>query len=107
MYDFLTIFVLKSYKIKLEVEKIEEEVVKVISGICSKLKIDAAIDKEFCPGNFIKSQILLTFISSIADALDVIIPNNCYIFCDKNQKQLTIEETTHKIIKYAKRKKAV
>lgn len=82
--------------------QIKEEVTKVVKEICSKLKIDVVVDADFCPGEYIKSQILLTFIGSIADALSVTIPNDSYIFSDKNQKQLSIKETAQKILKVAK-----
>lgn len=82
----------------LEAEIVEEEVIKVIAEICNELDIDAEIHQDFIPGNVIKSVILLSFISAIADALHINIPNNCYIFCDKDQNQLSIKETVAKII---------
>ncbi len=86
----------------LEADIVEEEVIAVVKEICEALKISAVIDSEFCPGDYIKSQVLLDSITTIGDALGVTIPNECYVFSDKNRKQLSIKETVQKIIKVAK-----
>jgi len=80
----------------------EQSVINTIQEICQKLKIDAVIDSEFCPGNYIQSQILFSFISIIGDSLGVTIPNECYIFMDKSRRPLSIKETVQKIRKEAK-----
>ncbi|MBF4519165.1 hypothetical protein IRZ71_22660 [Flavobacterium sp. ANB] len=98
LYGNLTVMIL-------EADKIENEVIRIIEEICTKLKIEVKVDSEFCPGNFIKSQVLLTFISVIEDNLELVIPNECYIFCDKDQRQLTIRETSQKIINVVKKTK--
>lgn len=85
----------------LQDEKVEEEVITIVKEICEALKINAVVDSEFCPGNYIKSQVLLDSITTIGDALGVIIPNEYYVFSDK-KKQLSIKETVQKIIKVAK-----
>ena len=85
----------------LKAEIVEQEVANVVKEICSVLKIEAVIDSECFPGTIIKSQVLLSVIGSIADALGVIIPNDCYIFREKNLKELTIKETAQKIIQVA------
>jgi hypothetical protein len=86
----------------LQAELVETEVLNVIREFCMTLKIDIPIDVEFCPGNFIKSQVLLTAISTIQDALGVTIPNDCYVFSNKDNKQLSIKETAQKILTVAK-----
>ena len=85
----------------LQTELVEEEVIEIVKQICSILKIDATIDAECRPGDIIKSQVLLTAIGNIENTLGIKIPNDCYIFCDKNRKQLSIKETVAKIIKVA------
>ncbi len=86
----------------LQSEQVEEKVISVVKEYCKILKIDAIINGEFCPGDFIKSQVLLTAISTIEDALGITIPNDCYVFSDKRNKQLSIKETTQKILNVAK-----
>lgn len=80
---------------------VEEQVVAVVKEICEALKIEVVIDGEFCPGNFIKSQVLLDTISTIEDALGITIPNEHYVFSEK-KKQLSVKEAVQKIIKVAK-----
>ena len=86
----------------LQAELVETEVLNVIREFCMTLKIDIPIDVEFCPGNLIKRQVLLTAISTIQDALGVTIPNDCYVFSNKDNKQLSIKETAQKILTVAK-----
>lgn len=88
--------------ITIEPELIEEELIAVITEICTELEIDGIINKDFRPGDYIKSQVLLDTISAIEEALNIIIPNEVYIFSEKNHKQLSIEETVQKIIIVAK-----
>ncbi len=88
--------------ITIESDIIEKEVSAVIKEICTELEIDAVIDGKFRPGDFIKSQVLLDTISTIEEALKIIIPNEVYIFSEKDRKQLSIEETVQKIINVAK-----
>ena len=85
----------------LKTEIVEEEVIEIVKQICGILKIDATIDAECRPGDIIKSQVLLTAIGSIEDILGIKIPTDCYIFCSKDRKQLSIKETAAKIIKVA------
>jgi hypothetical protein len=79
---------------------IQEEIVRTIAEVNSMLKLDTAINGDYCPGALISSQILITVMGRIGKALGVIIPDNCYIFHDKKtQNQLTIKEATQKLIK--------
>jgi hypothetical protein len=87
--------------VAISLEKAEQTVIAVVKKICKKLKIEANIDNEFCPGKFIKSQVLLTFISEIAEELHVKIANKHYIFSNGKDEQLSIHETAEKILKVA------
>lgn len=88
--------------ISIEPDVIEKEVSAVIKEICTELEIDAIVDSKFRPGDFIKSQVLLDTISTIEEALGISIPNEVYIFSEKDRKQLSIQETVQKIINVAK-----
>ncbi len=84
---------------------VEEIIVKAIGNVNKILKIDAIVNGESCPGTLIASQILITVMGRIGKELNVVIPDNCYIFHDKKtQAQLTIKEAAIKLIKEAKPK---
>lgn len=102
-----TIFVLYLYENRTDMTalneiEVEKEIIKVVKAICSKMKIEVDVDSEFCPGDFIRSPILLTFIPTIGSVLNIEIPNSCYIFSDNHYKQLSIHESTQKLLKVAK-----
>ena len=80
---------------------VENQIIKFITEVNKKIsKKDISIDGEFCPGAFIRSQILVNVIGRIARVLDIIIPPSCYIFHDKQlKKQLTIKEAVQKLLK--------
>jgi hypothetical protein len=91
---------------KLENALVEAKLIKVIDEIKDKFKIKADVDIEFCPENFISSQVLVTVTGRIAVALGVTIPENCYIFHDKKTlKKYSIKEAAEKLIKEAKYEK--
>jgi len=87
--------------ITLQSDIVEKEVIKVVKEICDALKIDAVINNVCRPGDIIKSQVLLTVIDTIGEALGVKIPKDSYIFREKNHKELSIKETAQKIINVA------
>jgi hypothetical protein len=92
--------------IQLDNALVEAKIIKAVDEIKEKLKLDAVVDVAFCPGQFIASQVLVTLIDRIAEALEVIIPDNCYIFHDKKGlKQLSIKEAAQKLIKESKNEK--
>lgn len=88
--------------ITIEAELVEKEIIAVVTEICEALQIDGIIDRECCPGTFIKSQVLLDSICNIEDALGIVIPVEYYVFSEKNNRQLSIKETAEKILKVAK-----
>lgn len=84
-------------------DRVEKEITKAVNEIKGRLKIKATIDGDSCPGDIvgITSQILVTVIGRIANNLGVTLPNNVYIFHDKNSGQLSIKQATQKFIKSA------
>ncbi len=84
---------------------IENEIIKQVEDIKNNFNIQTDVDIDSCPGLIagITSQILVTVISRLQPALGIIIPNNTYIFHNKEKnKQLTIKEAAQKLIKVAK-----
>jgi hypothetical protein len=92
---------------KLDSNLVEKKIIEHVTGIKNKLKLDApSIDGEFCPGNIIESQILVTVIGRLANALQIVIPLGCYPFKDKKtSKQLTIKEAAQILVNVAKKDK--
>jgi hypothetical protein len=83
-------------------EQVENAITGVINEVKRKLKIKAAIDRDVCPGNIngLTSQILVTLIGRIANALGVNVPNGCYIFKDGDSgEQLSVKQAAKKLIK--------
>lgn len=89
--------------VQLAHDVVEKEIIKMIEEINNITEnLDLIIDKDFCPGNLMMSQVLITAMVRIGRALKVTIPDNCYIFHDKKTlKQLTIKEATQKLINEA------
>ena len=84
--------------IKIELEIIEEKIAKVLKELNDEFETAIKIDGDCRPGAFFKSNVLVTAINRVADALEVSIPNNCYIFSDKKEcKQLSIKEAALKV----------
>lgn len=84
-------------------ELVEKEIINVIKEINNQINIKEVVDADFCPGTFIPSQVLLTQIGRIGKMLNVVIPDNCYIFHDKTtSRQLSVKEAVQKLIKEAK-----
>ncbi|MGF6849430.1 hypothetical protein QFZ51_004665 [Chitinophaga sp. W3I9] len=85
----------------LQIEIVEKQLVTILKDYCERLEIPEKVDSDFFPGNFIKSQVLLTAICEVELALEVVIPNECYIFCEK-RRQLSVKEVAQKILEIAK-----
>ena len=92
--------------VSLNVTSVEDKITKAIVETKNMLKIDGAVNSDYCPGVLIPSQVLVTIMRRIGNALGVTIPDNCYIFHDKKtHKQLSIIEAAQKLIKEAKNEK--
>jgi len=87
---------------------VEGEIIKAVKVLSSKLNVEAEINSDCSPGTIIgiSSQVLITIMGQLEDALDIVIPNECYIFHDKvTHRQLTVKEAANKLIKIAKHAK--
>ena len=89
--------------VDIQLIKAESAIIDVLEKINEAIDSEVVVNTDICPGSFFKSQILVTAIGRIAKALEIIIPENCYIFFDKKlQKQLSIKEAAQKLLKEAK-----
>ncbi|MEQ9468001.1 MAG: hypothetical protein RLN88_11355 [Ekhidna sp.] len=88
----------------LDIKTVERELVSSIDEIKKKFKLDHTINGDFIPGACgIQSQILLTVMGRIATRLDIHIPDNCYIFHDRNNRQqLSIRGAAKKLLTVVK-----
>ncbi len=66
--------------IAIEQTLVEQKIVKIIEEIRDALEVDLTVDPDCSPGIFFKSQVIVTAIGRVAAALNVIIPEKCYIF---------------------------
>mgnify|MGYP000079457201 CR=1 FL=1 len=82
---------------------VEKEIIKAVEDLNANMKIGAIVDSSCRPGNVgFASQVLLTIMSRLEETLNIIIPDNVYIFHDKaSHQQLSINEATKKLIKLA------
>lgn len=84
---------------KLDLEKVQEELKKIIGDISSKRGIKTSITGDTCPHDIgIKSPVLISVMVVLGDILNVDIPEDSYIFHDKPNKQLTIKEASIKLM---------
>ena len=84
--------------LKIELDVIEEKIAKVLEELKDELETEVTINGECRPGAFFKSNVLVTAINRVANVLEVIIPDNCYIFFDKKEhKQLSVREAALKV----------
>ena len=88
---------------------VEDAIIQEIEKIkgLSSVDPDAEINKECKPGAIgVRSQILVDIMGKLEESLEIVIPNNCYIFRDRDGiKELTIREAAEKLknlAKYAK-----
>lgn len=85
-------------------ELVEEKIIEVIKEIADTLEMEVSIDSNSCPGLMpgITSQVLVTVMGRLEKKLNVIIPDECYVFFDKKEKkQLDIKKSAEKLIKNA------
>lgn len=87
-----------------QIEKIEREIIGIVKKICESLNIDEVVDGNFCPGNYIRSHVLVSIIPEIEIKVGVIIPLQCYIFNDNNTA-LSIKSAVNKLLKETKKVK--
>lgn len=82
---------------------IEEEIITIIKRVCESQNINEEVNADFCPGNFIMSQVLVSIIPEIEIKTRMNIPLDCYIFYNnsKNKEQLSIRNAVKKLLKVA------
>lgn len=85
---------------------VEEAIIQEIEKLkgLSTVDSDAEIDKECKPGIIgVRSQILVDIMGKLEEILQVTIPNNCYIFRDRDGiTEFSIKAAAEKLIKIAK-----
>lgn len=87
----------------MEVMELEKEIIEIIQEVCNHQEVEETVSEDFCPGNFIMSQVLVSIFSQIEIKTSITIPNDCYIFYDfKSKKQLNIKEAATKLLKLSK-----
>ena len=79
------------------IQEIEE-----LKGL-SSVDANAEINNECKPGAIgVRSQILVDIMGKLEEVLNIIIPNNCYIFREKDGiTELSIKKAAEKLIKIA------
>jgi hypothetical protein len=93
----------------LDIEVVEKEIVKVVQEAADLMGVPVKVDAGCAPGGAgISSQVLVTVMCRLEGILNVIIPDNCYIFHDRTSlRQLTIREASEKLLKVLKNGKNV
>lgn len=91
----------------MEAIQIEQEIIEIVKNICEGRNIDEAVDGNFCPGNYIRSHVLVSIIPEIEIKTGISIPLDCYIFSDKYNNPLSIKMAVDKFMKETKKVKKV
>ena len=87
----------------IKLSEIEGALKDLISEIKEALDIKVSIEEDFCPGDLIKSDALMTVTGRLSARLGVEIPLNCYPFFDKEKhKQLSVREAAKKVFNLVK-----
>ena len=73
--------------------------ITILTRVCEQQKISEPIDRNFCPGKFIMSQVLVSIIPEIEIKTGINIPLDCYIFYDnkKSRTHLSISDAVNKL----------
>jgi hypothetical protein len=91
--------------VNLKQQVVEDAIIREIENLkgLSNIPVETEITKEIKPGIIgIRSQILVDIMGKLEEVLDVVIPNNCYIFRErKGITELSIAEAAVKLIKNA------
>lgn len=95
--------------VKIESHIVEDAIIQEIEKLkgLSTVDANADINTDCKPGIIgVRSQILVDITGKLEEILDIIVPNNCYIFRDSDGiRELTIREAAQKLIKIAKNAK--
>jgi len=106
MYENLTKFVFKSYTmVQIENYIVEDAIIKEVGKLkgLSTVSPQAVIDQDCKPGVIgIRSQVLVDIMGILEEVLEIVIPNNCYIFRDRDGiTELSIKDAAEKLKKMA------
>lgn len=85
-------------------ELVEEKIIEIVCEIAKTLEMEVNIDSDSCPGLLpgITSQVQVTIMGRLERKLNIVIPDDCYIFYDKKEKkQLDVKSSAEKLIKNA------
>lgn len=88
-----------------QLHKVEEVIINAVETLCNQLGIDEDVNSDSCPGKYLRSDVLVSIIPAIEQALNNIkVPLECYIFHDnnKNREKLSIKAAAKKLLKIAK-----
>lgn len=92
--------------VKVENYIVENAIIQEIEKLkgLSSVDSEAEINKECKPGVIgVRSQVLVDIMGKLEESLEIVIPNNYYIFRDSDGiRELTIREAAEKLIKIAK-----
>lgn len=95
--------------VNIENHIVEEAIISEVEKLRALPSVDstAEISKECKPGTIgIRSQVLVDLMGRLEEILEIVIPNNCYIFrASDGIQELSIKEATEKLIKIAKHAK--
>lgn len=84
---------------------VEEAIIHEIESLkgLSNISTETEITKECKPGIIgVRSQILVDIMGKLEELLDIVIPNNCYIFRERDGvTELSISQAAEKLIKIA------
>tara|TARA_B100000780_G_C21100003_1_gene443862 strand:+ start:1204 stop:1476 length:273 start_codon:yes stop_codon:yes gene_type:complete len=85
---------------KLDTKLVEGHLRVIIEEVSKGLGLDTTITRNTRPYNEgLTSQILISVMTRLEVALDINIPDNCYIFFEKStRKQLSITEAANKLV---------
>jgi hypothetical protein len=87
---------------KITVEDVIIQEIENLKGL-SNIPTETEISKESRPGLIgVRSQILVDIMGKLEELLNVVIPNNCYIFRERDGfTELSIAQAAEKLIKIA------
>ncbi|HEV2482778.1 MAG TPA: hypothetical protein VGS79_24100 [Puia sp.] len=91
--------------ISIDQQTVENAIIHEIENLkgLSNIPIEAEITKECKPGVIgVRSQILVDIMGKLEELLSVVIPNNCYIFRERDGiTELSIAQAAEKLLKNA------
>jgi hypothetical protein len=82
---------------------IEGAMKELVAEVKKELNLNVVIDGDLCPGDIIKSEVLVAITARLSGKLGINIPLSCYPFFNKQKhKQLSIRQAAKKVFNLAK-----